>query len=200
MDWRQILAGDIFSADNLLADIIGSLNAGELAKRRFREIARISGLVFSGFPGTPKSAKQIQASSSLFYDVFLQYDPDNLLLTQARQEVLGQELELARLADTLRNIRDKNLCLRTIKRPTPFAFPLLVERLREGMSTEKLADRISRMVADLEKAAGAGGYDAGGAVVVQQQDHNAAPVARRRKRIVKTGQPNADQRKNLCGR
>ena len=200
VDWRQILAGDIFSADNLLADIIGSLNAGELAKRRFREIARISGLVFSGFPGTSKSAKQIQASSSLFYDVFRQYDPDNLLLTQARQEVLGQELELARLADTLRNIRDKNLCLRTIKRPTPFAFPLLVERLRESMSTEKLADRISRMVADLEKAAGAGGYDAGGAVVVQQQDHNAAPVARRRKRIVKTGQPNADQRKNPCGR
>jgi len=31
---------------------------------------------------------------------------------------------------------------------------LLVEGMRETLSTEKLADRIARMVADLEKVAG----------------------------------------------
>jgi ATP-dependent Lhr-like helicase len=125
-----------------------------LAKRRFREISRISGLIFSGYPGAPKSTRQLQASSSLFYDVFRKYDPDNLLLTQAQQEVLRQELEVERLEFTLLRLQTRRLQTQHIKRPTPFGFPLLVERFRENLTSEKLADRITRMVRDLEKAAG----------------------------------------------
>ncbi|NBB08237.1 ligase-associated DNA damage response DEXH box helicase [Pseudomonas sp. SLFW] len=154
VDWSQRMSGGLFSEDNLLADIIASLNAGELALRRFREIARIAGLVFSGYPGAPKSNRQLQASSGLFFEVFKQYDAGNLLLTQAQEEVLRQELDVSRLEHTLRRINGKTLDLHVIKRPTPMAFPLLVERMRESLSTEKLSDRIARMVQDLEKAAG----------------------------------------------
>ena len=131
---------------------MASLNAGELALRRFREIARISGLVFGGYPGAQKSTRQVQASSGLFYEVFKNYDPDNLLLTQAEEEVLRQELDITRLELTLTDIRSRTLDLQLIKRATPFAFPLLVERFRESLSSEKLADRVARMVKDLEAA------------------------------------------------
>ncbi|KTC03800.1 ligase-associated DNA damage response DEXH box helicase [Pseudomonas sp. ICMP 10191] len=154
IDWAQALQADLFSETDLLADIIASLNAGELALRRFREIARISGLVFSGYPGAAKSNRQLQASSGLFFEVFKQYDADNMLLTQAEQEVLRQELDLQRLELTLRQINSRTLDLHATKRATPLAFPLLVERFRESLSSEKLADRIARMVRDLEKAAG----------------------------------------------
>ncbi|WP_122413704.1 ligase-associated DNA damage response DEXH box helicase [Pseudomonas viridiflava] len=154
LDWAQVLDDDLFSEVDLMADIIASLNAGELALRRFREIARISGLVFSGYPGAAKSNRQLQASSGLFFEVFKQYDAGNMLLTQAEQEVLRQELDLVRLEETLRQINSRRLDLHTIKRATPLAFPLLVERFRESLSSEKLADRIARMVRDLEKAAG----------------------------------------------
>ncbi|RXU11188.1 ligase-associated DNA damage response DEXH box helicase [Pseudomonas syringae] len=154
IDWAQTLQAELFSETELLADIIASLNAGELALRRFREIARISGLVFSGYPGAAKSNRQLQASSGLFFEVFKQYDADNMLLTQAEQEVLRQELDLQRLELTLRQINSRTLDLHAIKRATPLAFPLLVERFRESLSSEKLADRIARMVRDLEKAAG----------------------------------------------
>ncbi|MCF5165807.1 ligase-associated DNA damage response DEXH box helicase [Pseudomonas congelans] len=154
IDWAQTLLADLFSETDLLDDIIASLNAGELALRRFREIARISGLVFSGYPGAAKSNRQLQASSGLFFEVFKQYDADNMLLTQAEQEVLRQELDLQRLELTLRQINSRTLDLHAIKRATPLAFPLLVERFRESLSSEKLADRIARMVRDLEKAAG----------------------------------------------
>ncbi|MBI6795399.1 ligase-associated DNA damage response DEXH box helicase [Pseudomonas syringae] len=154
IDWAQTLQAELFSETDLLADIIASLNAGELALRRFREIARISGLVFSGYPGAAKSNRQLQASSGLFFEVFKQYDADNMLLTQAEQEVLRQELDLQRLELTLRQINSRTLDLHAIKRATPLAFPLLVERFRESLSSEKLADRIARMVRDLEKAAG----------------------------------------------
>ncbi|MFF7709576.1 ligase-associated DNA damage response DEXH box helicase [Pseudomonas sp. NPDC007930] len=154
VDWQAALDGGLLSPANLLADVLASLNAGELAQRRFREIARIAGLVFAGYPGAQKSTRQVQASSSLFFEVFRQYDAGNLLLSQAEQEVLGEELDTARLAATLEQIGRGSLAVHRIARPTPLAFPLLVERLRESLSSEKLADRIARMVADLDNAAG----------------------------------------------
>jgi len=158
IDWPQALTATLFSADNLLADVFASLNASELAQRRFREIARIAGLVFQGMPGAPKSTRQVQASSKLFFDVFRQYDPENPLLSQSQQEVLGQELEVERLRATLTQMLAQTLQWQALQRPSPLAFPLLVERLRETASTEKLADRVARMVADLEKAAGGEAY------------------------------------------
>ncbi|RZI83895.1 MAG: ligase-associated DNA damage response DEXH box helicase [Rubrivivax sp.] len=142
----------LLGAEHLLSDVLGSVNAAELAQRRFREIARVSGLVFPGFPGAAKSNKQIQASSSLFFEVFRRYDPDNLLLTQAEREVLRQEYELDRLEMVLQSLRSKQWDVRTVKRWTPFSFPLLVERLRERLSTHKLQDRIQHLLAELNAA------------------------------------------------
>ena len=157
LDWRALLkapnASGLFSIENLLEDVLASLNAAELAQRRFREIARIAGLIFQGYPGQPKSNRQLQASSSLFFEVFRKHDAGNLLLTQAQREVLEQELELTRLRDTLLELQQRELNLHETKRATPFAFPLMVERFREKLSTEKLSDRVARMVRELEKAA-----------------------------------------------
>lgn len=154
VDWSQALASDWLSPDNLLHDVLASLNAGELALRRFREIARISGLVFGGYPGAQKSTRQVQASSGLFFEVFKQYDAGNLLLGQAQEEVLRQELDVQHLEQTLQRLQQRRLDIHSVKRATPLAFPLMVERFRESLSSEKLADRIQRMVNDLEWAAG----------------------------------------------
>src|SRR5690606_30699076 len=118
-------------------------------------IARVSGLIFQGNPAERKSSRQLQASSGLFYDVFRQYDPGNLLLGQAESEVLEQELELDRLRAALRRIRAGRLRLVPLRQPSPFSFPLMVERFREMLSTESLSDRIARMVASLERSTGA---------------------------------------------
>jgi ATP-dependent Lhr-like helicase len=162
IDWRRLWAGaadpqsGLLREAGLLDDVLASLNAGELAQRRFREIARVAGLIFQGYPGQPKSVRQLQASSQLFYEVFRRYDAGNLLLSQAEREVLEQELDLARLRAALARMRALRLAYRHLQQPTPFAFPLLVERLREQVSTEELADRVARMVAELERRAAAG--------------------------------------------
>ena len=151
----------LFTADDLLHDVLASLNSSELARRRFREIARVAGLVFSGFPGQPKNTRQLQASSSLFFDVFSRYDAANLLLTQAQTEVLSQELDIRRLAASLARMRGQRIEFVELKVPSPFALPLMVERYREKLSTEKLKDRLERMLKDMERAADAA--DAGDA-------------------------------------
>lgn len=186
VDWLQWLTPDLFSQDNLLNDVLSSLNAGELARRRFREIARIAGLVFSGYPGAQKSARQLQASSGLFFDVFRQYDPANLLLNQAEEEVLRQELEVERLEQTMSRLQQRQLDIHQVKRTTPLAFPLMVERFRESMSSEKLADRIRRMVAELDKAAGPGGFQPeGGASIAVERETS----PKRKPRKTKDGTP-----------
>lgn len=152
-DIASLLDGRLFSTEQLLDDVLASLNSSELAQRRFREIARVSGLVFSGYPGAPKSMRQLQASSGLFYEVFRKYDAGNLLLTQAQAEVLSQELDIERLAATLQRLAQRRLEFIELKAPSPFALPLMVERFREKLSNEKLADRLERIVRDAERIA-----------------------------------------------
>jgi len=161
----------LFDTTELMADVLASLNSGQLAQRRFREIARVAGLVFGGYPGAPKSLRQLQASSSLFYEVFRQYDAGNRLLTQAQSEVLAQELELSRLRATLERLQTLPQQRVRLLAPSPFALPLMVERLREQLSTEKLKDRLARLVAEGEAAL----------------DDAPAPGGRRRRRAASSG-------------
>ena len=148
------LARGLLASENLLEDIMAALNATEMAKRQFRELARVAGLVFPGLPRSGKTARQLQVSSGLFFDVLTRYDPQNLLLVQATREVLERQLESTRLGRTLERLASATVQVTTPKRPTPLAFPLLVDRARERVSSESLGDRIKRMQLALERAAG----------------------------------------------
>jgi ATP-dependent helicase Lhr and Lhr-like helicase len=153
VDVAALLDGSAYRHDDLLRDVLSSLNSGELALRRFREIARVAGLVFTGYPGAPRSTRQLQASSSLFYEVFRKYDAGNLLLTQAQTEVLSQELDIRRLAATLKRMAAQTVEFVELKAPSPFSLPLMIERFRETLTNEKLTDRLARIIRDAEAAA-----------------------------------------------
>lgn len=134
-------------------DLPASLNAAEMAKRRFREIARVAGLVFEGYPGNGKTVKQVQVSSGLLFDVLSKYDRDNLLTRQALAEVLEHQLDYRRLRDAVQQIAQQHVTIIDTPRFTPFAFPLWAERIGSRLSTEDWKDRVLKMAASLEKAA-----------------------------------------------
>jgi ATP-dependent Lhr-like helicase len=150
---QQAVDEGLFSPNNLLNQIEKSMNAGELDRRQFRDIARIAGLVFGGLPGQGKSSRQLQASSDMFFDVFREYDPENMLLKQARREVLDLQLERQRLEEAMERLSGAKLVLKQPPKPTPLAFPILVDRLRMKLSSEKLADKIARLTQQLQKDA-----------------------------------------------
>jgi ATP-dependent Lhr-like helicase len=144
----------VFTVEHLLEDILDSINAGEIAKRRFRDIARIAGLVFEGYPGRSKSARQVQASSGLIFDVLQNYDKDNLLLDQARREVLEQQLEFERLRDALLSLEKRRWRLQDPGRLTPLSFPLWAESLNsQTISSQSFQQRVQSMLDSLEQAA-----------------------------------------------
>jgi ATP-dependent Lhr-like helicase len=136
---------ELFTTDDLLNDIQRSVNSTEMARRKFRDIAVIGGLVFPGMPGEKKKARHLQASASLLFNVFSEYDPDNLLLRQAYREVLDQQMEETRLRDMLERIQQSKIVLTFPERLTPFCFPIKVDSMREDLSSEKLEDRVRRM-------------------------------------------------------
>jgi len=137
---------ELFSSDDLLADIQRSVNSVEMAKRKFRDIAVIGGLIAQGYPGEQKKTRHLQASASLLFKVFSEYEPDNLLLRQSYQEVFDQQMEEVRLRDALHRISQSNIVITYPQQLTPFCFPIKVDDLnRNNLSSEKLEDRIKRM-------------------------------------------------------
>jgi len=163
VDPTPLVDQSLFEEGDLLRDVLASLNSSELARRRFREIARVAGLISQGYPGQPKSTRQLQASSSLFYEVFRKYDEGNMLLGQAENEVLGQELDIQRLREVLKRMRSQRVVLVELAVPSPFALPLMVDRFREKLTTEKLQDRLERMLKEMAREADRGGDASAGA-------------------------------------
>lgn len=149
---EEALNGGLFSIENLLDDIQKSLNANEMARRRFRDIAHIAGLVFTGFPGKSMKSKHLQASTSLLFDVFSEYESDNVLVRQAYHEAMQFQLEEFRLRAALQRIQTLKVVITESKRPTPFAFPILVDSLgREKLITETLEERVAKMTLMYDK-------------------------------------------------
>jgi ATP-dependent Lhr-like helicase len=136
---------ELFSLENLSTDLQTSVNATEMARRKFRDISVIAGLIFQGYPGKHKANRHLQSSASLLFNVFRDYDPQNLLLRQAFNEAFFYQMEEARLRESLERIYNNKIIITEPEQLTPFCFPIKVDSLRESLTSEKLADRIKRM-------------------------------------------------------
>jgi len=151
-DAQTFLDNNLFSPDFLLEDLQKSINISEMARRRFRDIAVISGLVFQGFPNKPLKTKHLQSGAQLFYEVFKDYEPDNLLYLQALEETFDHGMERGRLTQVMEELQNKTVVWKECSQPTPFSFPLITDRIRTKLSSESVEDRIKKMSLQLEKA------------------------------------------------
>lgn len=147
IDMQGVLDNNLFSTEYLHHDLQKSLNATEMARRKFRDIAVIAGLVFTGFPGKIIKTKHLQSGAQLIFEVFRDYEPDNLLFQQAYRETFEHQLEEGRLLQALERIALQQIIWKKTKKPTPFSFPIITDRLREKLSSETLAERIKKMTA-----------------------------------------------------
>jgi ATP-dependent Lhr-like helicase len=141
---------DILTEENLSLDIQASINSTEMARRKFRDISAIAGLIFKGFPGKQMRDRHVQSSAQLFFQVFNEYEADNLLLQQAYEEVMTFQLEEARLRKALRRINNQKIIVTEPTKPTPLGFPIMVDRMREKLSSESLEERVRKMQLQFE--------------------------------------------------
>lgn len=151
IDMQAVFDNDLFTTAYVHYDLQKSLNSTEMARRKFRDIAVIAGLVFTGMPGKPIKTKHLQSGSQLLFEVFRDYEPDNLLLQQAFTETFEHQLEEGRLIQAMERIHNQNIIWKQCKKPTPFSFPIITDRLREKISSETLQERIKKMTASYMK-------------------------------------------------
>ena len=150
---EAFLDNDLFTPEYLFDDLAKSINISEMARRRFRDIALISGLVFQGYPNKPVKSKHLQSGSQLFFEVFKDYEPDNLLYQQAVEETFDHGMERGRMQLVFEELEQKTIVWKNCSQPTPFSFPLITDRIRSKLSSETVEDRIKKMYLKLEKAA-----------------------------------------------
>jgi ATP-dependent Lhr-like helicase len=143
---------EALTIDQLLEDLLECMNTAEMARRQFRYVARVAGLLIPDMPGKRKPTRDLQVSANLLFEVFSRYDPDNLLLEQARREILEHQLELERLKKTLASIQDRPFRLIETRRLTPMAFPLWAGRLSAFLPAGDAATRLEKMLAKLQKS------------------------------------------------
>ena len=143
--WEQIVDTNLLDPAHLMDDLSAGFNASELVRRKFRDVATVAGLVFQGFPGAVVKERHLLTSTNLLLQVFQDHDPDNLLLRQAQDEMLAEQLEFGRLLQWLQSMSERNVVHCTLDKPSPLAFPLFVDRLRERLSSETLESRLKRM-------------------------------------------------------
>lgn len=136
---------EILSKENLIRDVIASVNSTEMARRKFRDIAVISGMVIRTYPGQQKNNKNLQSSSGLIFNVLEDFDPENLLLKQAYSEVFFQQIDEARLMEAFKRIHESEIIIKNSNTFTPLSFPIKVDSLRQSLSSEDLKARILRM-------------------------------------------------------
>jgi ATP-dependent Lhr-like helicase len=149
---EEAIETNVLGTENLMKDIQASINSTEMARRKFRDIAAIAGLVFKGYPGKPVKDRHLQSSSQLFFEVFHEYEAHNLLFRQSYEEVMDFQLEEVRLRQALDRINQQKIIITHPDKPTPFAFPIIVDRLsRNKLTSEQLKDRIQKMVVRYEE-------------------------------------------------
>ncbi|MGD9790854.1 MAG: ligase-associated DNA damage response DEXH box helicase [Phycisphaerales bacterium] len=151
-DLGAMIDSSLFDASTLETDIIEAIYTSQLARLAFRDVARIAGLVVQTVPGMRKSASQIQASAGLMFDVLSEFDPENLLLAQARREVTQRHYEQSRLGRALMRLESSRLRIVATRRPTPLSFPLLIERQSTRLTSASIVERVERMRAAWENA------------------------------------------------
>lgn len=142
----------ILTRENLMTDVISSINAAEMARRKFRDIAVISGMVIQNFPGQQRSNKSLQSSAGLIFKVLEDYDPDHFLVRQSYTEVFNMQLQEQRLVEAFKRIEKSKVILKFANSFTPLSFPIKVDSLRQTLSSEDLDSRIKRLVEQAKKA------------------------------------------------
>jgi len=151
IDLQGLLDNELLSPQDVFPDLRTGINISEMARRKFRDIAVIGGLVFQGTPSQPIKSKHLQSSSQLFFEVFKDYEPDNLLYQQALDETFEHDMEQGRLLQAFVRMNKQQIRWIETHQPTPFSFPLITDRLRGKMSSESVEDRIRKMYLQLEK-------------------------------------------------
>ncbi len=151
IDIEGLLDNNLLTEQDLLSDLKKGINVSEMAGKK---ISRYCSNWWFGISRNSFSTNQKQTpaiSSQLFYEVFKDYEPENLLYQQALDETFDHGMEQGRLLQAFERIQRQDIRWVKTYQPTPFSFPIITDRLRGKMSSESVEDRIRKMFLQLDK-------------------------------------------------
>ncbi len=128
---------EFFSEELMMFDLFEWLEETPLMKKKFRDVAIISGLIERQIYGKIKTSRQVMFSTDLIYEVLKKHEPDHILLKAAKNDAMSGLISLERLGNFLKKI-ENNLTFKTLNSPSPMSIPLIFEISKETIESEKV--------------------------------------------------------------
>jgi ATP-dependent helicase Lhr and Lhr-like helicase len=135
----------LLSPTNFAEDLDTALSRSDLLKYHFRNAAQTGMMVYRNFFGEQKSLRKVQWSAEVIFNVLQQYEPDHILLREARRDAVHTYIDLESAARFLDTMRNKPIRLRSVNRVPPLSFALFATKIKEALMVEDPREMTERL-------------------------------------------------------
>jgi ATP-dependent Lhr-like helicase len=135
----------LFCAKDFARELHDSLSRSDLLKYHFRNAAQTGMMVYRNYFGSPKSLRKVQWSAEVIYNVLMQYEPDHVLLREARRDAVHTYLDIDAAQAYLAKIEGKPAVLKRVDRVPPLSFALYATKIKEALMVEDPREMMERL-------------------------------------------------------
>src|SRR4029077_7132339 len=126
-------------------DLDLALSRSDLLKYHFRNAAQTGMMVYRNFFGEQKSLRKLQWSSEVIFNVLQQYEPDHILLREARRDAVHTYIDLDGAMRLLESLKGKPMRLKPVERVPPLSFALFATKIKEALLVEDPRETMERL-------------------------------------------------------
>ncbi|MDX1950814.1 MAG: DEAD/DEAH box helicase [Verrucomicrobiota bacterium] len=135
----------LLAAEGFEADLHHALSKSDLLKYHFRNAAQTGMMVYRNFFGEQKALRKVQWSAEVLFNVLTQYEPDHVLLREARRDAVHTYIDQQGALQFLMGISDKPFRIRQVDRVPPLSFALFATKIKEALLVEDPREMTERL-------------------------------------------------------
>jgi ATP-dependent Lhr-like helicase len=137
----------LFAPENFLTELDESLSRSALLKYHFRSAAQTGLMVYRNYFGESKSARKMQWSAEVIFNVLAQYEPDHVLLREARRDTMHTFLDAPAAAAFLDDLQAQRrpIRLRPVTEVPPLSFGMYATKIKEALLVEDPRETLERL-------------------------------------------------------
>jgi len=126
-------------------DLDESLSRSHLLKYHFRNAAQTGMMVYRNFFGEQKPLRKLQWSAEVIFNVLQQYEPDHVLMREARRDAVHTYIDIDGALAFLERAATRPMRIRPVFRVPPLSFALFATKIKEALLVEDPRETMERL-------------------------------------------------------
>ncbi len=145
---QQFTAGELpglLAAAGFAEDLAQSLSRSDLLQYHFRNAAQTGLMVYRNYFGEQKSVRKLHFSAEVIFNVLQQYEPDHVLMREARRDAVHTFLDVEGAQRFLAGAVHLPKRVRVVNRVPPLSFAMYATKIKEALLVEDPAATLERL-------------------------------------------------------